>query len=60
MLISEMGLSEYDVATFLDVSPTKAYAMSNGVKLQLADARLAECVQMCRSAVVRSLDTETC
>jgi len=60
MLISEMGLSEYDVATFLDVSPTKAYAMSNGVKLQLADARLADCVQMCRSAVVKSLDTETC
>ncbi len=60
MLISVMGLSEYDVATFLGVSPTKAYAMSNGVKLQLADPILARCVQTCRDAVVKSLDAETC
>lgn len=60
MLISEMKLSEYDVATFLGVSPTKAYAMSNGVKLQLADPELAACVQACRDAVVRSLDNESC
>lgn len=59
MLISEMGLSEYDVATFLGVSPTKAYAMSNGVKLQLADPTLALCVQTCHDAVVRSLDTDS-
>jgi hypothetical protein len=60
MLISEMALSEYDVATFLGVSPTKAYAMSNGMKLQMADPELAACVQACRDAVVRSLDTDSC
>ncbi len=60
MLISEMGLSEYDTATFLGVSPTKAYAMSNGVKLQLADSRLAQCVRFCHDAVVRTLDGEIC
>lgn len=60
MLISELGLSEYDTATFLGVSPTKAYAMSNGVKLQLADSRLAECVRYCHDAVVRTLDGESC
>jgi hypothetical protein len=60
MLISEMGLSEYDVATFLGVSPTKAYAMSNGVKLQLADPVLARCVQSCHDSVVRSLDSDVC
>jgi chromosomal replication initiation ATPase DnaA len=60
MLISKMGLSEYDVATFLGVSPTRAYAMSNGIKLQLADFRLAECVQTCVDAVVRSLDMDSC
>jgi len=60
MLISEMGLSEYDVATFLGVSPTKAYAMSNGVKLQLADPRLADCVRFCHDAVVRTLDGDCC
>jgi hypothetical protein len=60
MLISKLGLSEYDVATFLGVSPTKAYAMSNGIKLQLADPRLADCVQTCVDAVVRSLDMESC
>jgi hypothetical protein len=60
MLISELGLSEYDVATFLGVSPTKAYAMSNGIKLQLADPRLAECVRVCHDSVVRTLDGECC
>ena len=60
ILICEMGLSEYDVATFLGVSPTKAYAMANGVKLQLADPCLSHCVKVCKNAVVRSLDTETC
>lgn len=60
MLISQMGLSEYDVATFLGVSPTKAYAMSNGVKLQLADPALSKCVLACHDGVVRSLDTDSC
>jgi hypothetical protein len=60
MLISVLGLSEYDVATFLGVSPTKAYAMSNGIKLQLADPRLAACVRACHDAVVRTLDGECC
>jgi chromosomal replication initiation ATPase DnaA len=60
MLISKMGLSEYDVATFLGVSPTKAYAMSNGVKLQINDPALSRCVLACHDGVVRSLDTDSC
>lgn len=60
MLISVLGLSEYDVATFLGVSPTKAYAMSNGIKLQLADPRLVDCIRLCHDSVVRTLDGECC
>ena len=60
VLLSLMRLDEYDVATFLGVSPTAAYAMSVSVKASLADANCAKAVEECKDAFVRTLDSETC
>lgn len=60
VLISLMHLSEFDVATFLGVSPTSAYAMSIRVKESLVDGTCARSLEECKDSIVRSLDSESC
>ena len=57
LLIVEMRLSEQAVATFLRESPSKVYGMSTSIKLQLDDKVLRQCMERCKDAVVRAIDS---
>ncbi len=60
ILVSLIGMSEFDVATFLGVSPKAAYSMSVAVKEGLTSDQTARLVETCKDAFVRSLDVESC
>lgn len=57
LLIVEIGISELAVSTFLGESPSKVYGMSTSVKLQLEDTNLRQCVDLCKDAIAKAIDT---
>lgn len=59
LLVSQMGLSEYDVATFLGVSPQTAYAMSVTIKEATTELSVKRFVVSCKDAFVRSFDADS-
>ena len=58
LLLTVLGLSEYDTATFLGESPSKVYTMANSVKRHLDDQRLARTIEQCQESVVRMFEAQ--
>lgn len=58
ILLKVMGLSETDVATFLDVRPSEAYSLAKCLESRLAEPNLLSLVEDCRNAVLRGFDRD--
>ncbi|MBX3111299.1 MAG: hypothetical protein KF857_04755 [Fimbriimonadaceae bacterium] len=51
ILLHEVGLSEREVASFLDVQPARAFAMASAVAKRMGEGRPSASVQACKNAV---------
>ncbi|HXH59821.1 MAG TPA: hypothetical protein VNI20_00530 [Fimbriimonadaceae bacterium] len=59
ILLCDMGLNEYDVATFLGLTPNRVYGLATGLRLQQSEPTISSLVTDCRGAVVRRLAVES-